>query len=68
MEYTGKLKVTRNDGCTDIIWNHEDIVTYLADGFKIDPGQELMFAKMYALCTPSDQKMIGNNFKRMQLV
>jgi len=36
--------------------------------FKINPGQELMFAKMYALCSASDQKMIGNNFERMQLV
>ncbi len=68
MELTGKLRVTRNDGCKDIIWSHEDIVTYLCMDFKIDPGQELMFAKMYALCTPIDQKMIGNNFERMQLV
>ena len=68
MELTGKLRVTRNDGCKEILWSHEDIVTYLAMDFKIDPGQELMFAKMYALCSPSDQKMIGNNFERMQLV
>jgi hypothetical protein len=68
MELTGKLRVTRNDGCKDIIWSHEDIVTYLCMDFKIDPGQELMFAKMFSLCSASDQKMIGNNFERMQLV
>lgn len=63
MECNGKLRVTRN-GCSDIVWNHEDLVTYLASDFKVDPGQELEFAKMYSRCTPIDQKMIGNNLSR----
>jgi len=64
MELTGKLKVTHiASGTTDHIWSHEDIISTLNYGWRIDPGQEVMFAKMYALCTPSDQKVIANNLR-----
>ena len=65
MNLTGKLKVTHTDsGATDFIWSHEDILSTLNYGWTIDPGQESEFARMYALCTPSDQLVIGNNLRR----
>ena len=62
--YTGKLKITHTSGVKDTIWSHEDILGSLIWGWTIDDNQELEFARLLAMCSPSDQKMIGNNLRQ----
>ena len=63
MDLNGKLRVTHVSGSTGFIWYHGDILRTLNYGWTIDPGQEVEFARMYAMCSPDDQKVIGNNLR-----